>query len=129
MMKRPAEDKEWGMYLKQKTKKAKEDNKRSKEEAAKKQREIEYCIAAGRVISMEDIKRNCLIEFKGILESKAEEGYNTSKIMVGEYQIVKDVSCKLFDWERNEIASWIHSRLSSDTIKVWKVSYTLNFTW
>ena len=130
MSKRTADEDDFGLLLKQKTKKVKEEAKRKAEEEKRKKRELEQMVIMERTVSMEDIKAKCLVSFKGILISKAEEGVSAISIKVGEHQMVGDVSVRLFERERRLIATWLKEQfIVHKNLKANQIGDTIFFEW
>ena len=107
MSKRLAETEDFGLLLKQKTKKAKEKKAKEEAEEKKKKRALEEAVVMGRIVSTDDIKAKCLVSFTGILKATAEKGLNCISIKVGEHQMIGNVSVRIFEWECRDIAGWL----------------------
>lgn len=111
MSKRLIEE-DWGLYLKDVSKKARTDEEERLKKDRLERRAKEECIVASRPFTPETLQRIILDDLKTSLENAALKGFTFGKFTVEKNQVVDDYTCTLFAWERVDIRKWIVTQVA-----------------
>lgn len=130
MSKRLIEE-DWGLYLKDVSKKARTDKEESLEKERLERRAKEECIVASRPFTPEMLQKIILDDLKTSLENAALKGFPFGKFCVQKNQVVHEYTCTLFSWERVGICKWILTQVADVKGLVIRMdgSYSIHFSW